>query len=74
MKSMNMDTLVVGTPNQLFKIKFLQKNKVVTGKTLFFMIGPFCTPHSIGLTNGFRQGSFVWKCWYFQLKNRTPVF
>ena len=26
-----------------------QKNKVVTGKTLFFVTGPFCTHHSICL-------------------------
>ena len=29
--------------------KFL-KNKVVTGKTSFFVIGPFCTHHSIVFT------------------------
>ena len=27
--------------------KILEKKKVVTGKTLFFVIGPFCTPRSI---------------------------
>ena len=27
----------------------IQKNKVVTDKTLFFAIGPFCTHHSIYL-------------------------
>ena len=27
-----------------------QKNKVATGKTLFFVIGSFCTRHSIVLT------------------------
>ena len=51
-KSLNMDIWVVGTVNQLFKrgscdkVK-LSKNKVVSGKTLFFVIGPFHTPHSI---------------------------
>ena len=30
-----------------------QKNKVVTGKTPFFVIGPFCTHHSICLNIGF---------------------
>ena len=30
---------VVGTSNQLFKN--FQKNKVITGKTLFFLISPF---------------------------------
>ena len=38
------------------------KNKVVTGKTRFFVIGPFCTPHSICLKIGFWQSSFVWTC------------
>ena len=48
-KSTNMDIWVVGTSNQLFlKLKQnFQKNNVVTGKTPFFMIGPFCTHHSI---------------------------
>ena len=53
-KSMNMDIWVFGTLNQLFirgfhtRIKF-SKNKVVSGKSLSFVIGPFCTPHSIYL-------------------------
>ena len=47
-KSTNMGAWVVGTLNQLFirvlKLKqSFQKNKVVTGKTPFFVIGPFCT-------------------------------
>ena len=29
-----------------------QKNKVVAGKTPFFMMGPFCTHHSICLNVG----------------------
>ena len=33
--------------------KIFQKNKVVTGKTLLFMIGPFCCRHSICLNIGF---------------------
>ena len=51
-ESMNMDIWVVGTLNQLFigssqtETKF-QKHKVVTDKTPFFVIGPFCTHHSI---------------------------
>ena len=58
-KSMNMDICVVGTSNQLYirevpKLKQnFRKRKVVTGKTLFFVIGPFCTPHSICLNIGF---------------------
>ena len=38
----------------------VRKNKTVAGKTLFFAIGPFCTPHSICLNIGFWQSSFVW--------------
>ena len=30
-----------------------RKREVVTGKTPFFVIGPFCTPHSICLNIGF---------------------
>ena len=37
------------------------KNKIVTGKTPFFVICPFCTHHSICLIIGFCLGSFVWK-------------
>ena len=48
-KSMNMDIWVVGTSNQLIisplKLKQnFQKYKVVTGKTPFFVIGPFWSP------------------------------
>ena len=55
---MNMDIWVVGTSNQLisrgFKLKQnFQKKKVITGKTSLFVIGPFCTPHSISLNIGF---------------------
>ena len=50
MKSMNMDIWVVGIFIGIFKLKQnLQKNKVVTGKTPFFVIGPFFTQHSICL-------------------------
>ena len=38
-----------------------QKNKVVTGKTPFYVIGPFCNHHSICLNIGFWYGSFVSK-------------
>ena len=42
MKSMNMDIWIVGTSNQLFvrdsyTEKYFSKNKVVTGKTPFFV-------------------------------------
>ena len=60
---MNMDIWVVGTLNQLFEVVALklnfQKNKVGIGKTPFFVIGPFCTPHSIWLNIGFSKGNFV---------------
>ena len=42
----------------LTETKF-SKNKVVTGKTPFFMIGPFCSHHFICLNIGFWHGSFV---------------
>ena len=48
----------------IFK-RFLKWNKifkkVITGKTSFFVIGPFRTHHSICLNIGFSYGSFVWK-------------
>ena len=54
-----------------------QKNKVFTGKTPLFVIGPFCTPYSVCLKIGFWQGSFVWKCritiLVLSTKNGTPV-
>ena len=43
------------------------KRKVVTGKTPFFVIGQFCTPHSICLNIGFWQSSFVRKCFVVNL-------
>ena len=63
-KSVNMNIWVVGTSNRLFirgsftETKNFQKNKVVSGKTPFFMIGydmisSFCTSHSIWLDTGF---------------------
>ena len=59
-KSMNMDVGAVGTLNQLFirgsltEAKLSKKNnKVVTGKSPFFMIVPFCIYHSIYHSIGF---------------------
>ena len=43
------------------------KKKTVTGKTPFFVIGSFCIPHSICLSIGFWQSSFVYKCCVFDL-------
>ena len=59
-----MDIWVVGISNQLLKVVLklkqnFQKNKVVTGKTPFLVIGLFCTHHSICLNIGFQYGSFV---------------
>ena len=52
-----MNICLAGTPNQLIiksilKLNF-QKNKEVSGKTLFFIIGAFCPPRSICLNIGF---------------------
>ena len=53
---------------EVFKLKQnFQKNKVATGKTLFFVIVPFWTHHSISLNIGFWHGSFVWKWCVFSL-------
>ena len=62
---------VVGTSNQIFVKKFLKilkkllkifkKNKVITGKTPSYAIGPFCTHHSICLDIEFLYKSFVLK-------------
>ena len=59
-KSMNIKIWVVVTSKQIFirgellKLKQnFQKNKVATGKTLFFVIGPFCTHDSVCLNSGF---------------------
>ena len=55
---MNMNIWEVGTSNQylheVLKLKQnFRKNKVVTDKTLFFVIGSFCTHHSICFKIGF---------------------
>ena len=49
-------------PKQNFR-----KNKVFTGKAPFFVIGAFCTSHSVCLNIHFLQGCFVWKCCVFNL-------
>ena len=54
---MNMRNWVVGTSNQRFMIgsytETFNNKKVDTGKTAFFVIGPFCTSHSICLNIDF---------------------
>ena len=64
-KSINMDSWAVGTCNQLLRRGSYKE--VLTGKTPFFVIGPFCTSHPICLKIGFWQGSFVWKYCTFNL-------
>ena len=41
------------TLHQMFSKLKNQKNKLVTGKTLFFVASPFCTHHLICLRIGF---------------------
>ena len=74
-KSMNLNTWVVLTSNQLFinsytktKSPPTKKKNVVTGKTLFFVLSPFFTLHSICLNIGFWSDTFVWKCCVSNLK------
>ena len=44
----------INSLQEVLKLKQnFQKNKVVTGKTPFFVIGPFCSHHSICLNIGF---------------------
>ena len=38
----------------MLKLNF-QNNEIVSGKSLFFVIGPFCTPHSVILTLAFNR-------------------
>ena len=55
----NMGIWVTSTLNQLFtrgsytEVKFSKNNKVVSDKIMLFVIGLFCTPHSICLKIGF---------------------
>ena len=44
--------------------QIFQKNKVVTGKTPIFAIGPSCSRSSICLNTGFWQSSFEWKIFF----------
>ena len=53
--------------NSIYEVPKLKQNfrkkKVVTDKTPFFVIGQFCTPHSICFNIGFWQSSFVRICY-----------
>ena len=69
---MNMDIWAGGTSNQL-------QTKVVTGKTPFFVIAPFCTPQNIGfLTLAFYRtvsyGNTAFSVLVLSTKNSAPVF
>ena len=61
-KSINTGIWVVGTSNQFFIRGFQTVKKIkkeeVTGKTPFFVKGPFCTPRSIWLNIGFWQSKY----------------
>ena len=52
----------ISSIQEVLKLKqIFQKNKVVTAKTPLFVIGQFCSRHSIRLNIGFWQSSFEWK-------------
>ena len=58
----------INSIKEVLKLKqIFQKDKVFTGKTPLFVIGPFCSSHSICLNIGFWYGSFVWKSCVFNL-------
>ena len=52
-KSMNKRIWEIGTLNQLLIRSCYVEIKVVSGKSAFFVIGLFCTRHSICLNLGF---------------------
>ena len=62
-KGMNMDIWLVGTSNQVFlrgsytETK-ISKNKVVTRKIRFYVIGRFCVPRSICLNRASDRAAF----------------
>ena len=47
--------------------KYSKKKKISYCQTPFFVMGPFCTPHSICLNISFWYDSFVWKYYVFNL-------
>ena len=59
----------------LKKNKIFKKYEIFNSKTLFSVIGPFCTPYpSCGII-GFWQSKFVWKCFQsFSTKKRYFLF
>ena len=62
-KGMNMDIWLVGTSNHVFlrgsytETK-ISKNKVVTRKIRFYVIGQFCSPRSICLNRASERAAF----------------
>ena len=61
---------------EILKLKQnFRKDEVATGKTLFFVIGLFCTPHFV-LTMASDRAVLCLRCQSqnFQLKNDNPVF
>ena len=76
-KSMNMRIWEIGALNQSFmrrsynEIKFSLKQKLISGRFAFFVIGQFCTHHSIYLNIDFLQLSFVWNCCAFSSSTST---
>ena len=70
----------INSLEEVLKLKQnFQKNKVITGKTPFFVIGPFCTHHSIFLNIDwllimqFCMEMIRFESLSFQVKNSTPV-
>ena len=55
-----------------------ERSKVVSSKSPFFVINPFCTSCSVSLNISICQSSFVWKYCVFKsstsTKNGNPVF
>ena len=82
-----MDIWVVGTSNKLFirgsytETK-LKKKKVITGKTPFFVMGPFCTPPlalASDMTDLYRNTALLFlvlstKKWYSSFLKKVSVF
>ena len=79
---MSRNIWVVGKLNQLsingsYTATKSSKNSAVTGKAQSFVVGPFCTSHSIqqwALTEQFCMETLLFHSWYFQLKMGTPAF
>ena len=83
-KSRNRNIWVACKSNQIKVLKLklnFQKNEAVSGKSTFFVIGPFVLPTQFALTLGFWQDSFAQKYYYAFIcstlnfkTNSTPNF